>query len=486
MIKHEIVPPPEHLFPPDEWRIVEARWSPRYVDRAETVFALANGYLGVRGTLEEGHPALAPATFVSGFHEIWPIVYAEEAHGLARIGQAIAKVPDATVLELFVDDEPLFLPTARMQDYARVLDMRAGTLRRDLTWSTASGKHVTVRSCRLVSLEHRHLVAISYEVVVDLPAPVSIVSHVDNHLDGNDHCEKPDHPDEPRAPDPRLGRRFDDRVLQGRLASHDDGRILLGYETTNSHMTLAVGIDHIVDTPTPYRLETELAADHSQVVLTAEAQPGIPIRIVKYVTYQTSRRATPSELAARCGRSLDRVVAKGFDVLLDDQRRNLDRFWDRADVVVVDRRQPVRIQQAVRWNLFQLAQASSSIRAASISARVPKLRPQTASAISPFTLATAAVTPAPPKRAGSPSRSSTASRVPVDAPEGTPASPEARPAITAVTARVGRDRESRISRACNTSRRFFGGSGRARATSSASTPSWRMINPCVGDGADQA
>jgi alpha,alpha-trehalose phosphorylase len=150
MLKRRIVPPPEHLYPPDEWRIVEARWTPEFAARAETIFSLANGYVGVRGTLDEAHPALAPGTFVNGFHETWPIAYAEEAHGLARVGQTIARVPDATVLELFVDDEPLYLPTARMKHYSRVLDMRAGVLERDLTWSTAGGKHVTVRSRRLL------------------------------------------------------------------------------------------------------------------------------------------------------------------------------------------------------------------------------------------------------------------------------------------------------------------------------------------------
>jgi alpha,alpha-trehalose phosphorylase len=138
VLKREIVPPPEHLYPPDEWRIVEARWSPQYSDRAETIFAFANGYVGVRGTLEEGRPSLAPGTFVNGFHETWPIVHAEEAHGLATVGQSIVNVPDATVLELFVDDEPLFLPTARVREYARVLDMRHGTLCRDLVWSTSA------------------------------------------------------------------------------------------------------------------------------------------------------------------------------------------------------------------------------------------------------------------------------------------------------------------------------------------------------------
>ncbi|HET9611814.1 MAG TPA: glycosyl hydrolase family 65 protein [Acidimicrobiales bacterium] len=354
MLKRRIVAPPEHLYPPDEWRIVEARWSPTYADRAETIFALSNGYVGVRGTLEEGFPSLAPATFVNGFHETWPITYAEEAYGLARVGQTMVNVPDATVIELFVDDEPLYLPTARMKEYRRVLDMREGTLRRELCWSTASGKHVTVRSCRVVSFEHRHLVAVSYEVTVDHPAPVAIVSRLVNRMDGN-------HGDEPRPRkvlDPRLGRRFDHRVLENRLAVDRDGRMLLGYETAHSHMTLAVGVHHVVETTANHRLEMAVTGDDSQAVLTAEVQPGEPIRVVKYATYQTSRRAPPGDLAARCERTLDRTVDDGFPALLDRQRRNLDRFWKRADVVVHDRRHGERIQQAVRWNLFQLAQAS--------------------------------------------------------------------------------------------------------------------------------
>jgi alpha,alpha-trehalose phosphorylase len=368
VLKREIVLPPEHLYPPDEWRIVEVRWTPRYSERAETVFALANGYVGVRGTIDEGHPALGPGTYVSGFHETWPITYAEEAHGLARVGQSLVRVPEATAIELFVDDEPLFLPTARMREYRRVLDMREGTLRRDLRWSTASGKHVTVRSCRLVSFEHRHVLALSYEVVVDEPAPVALVSHVVNLL-ADDEDDEDDERSAGGSPDPRLGRRFGRRVLEPRTASDDDGRIVLGYETASSRMKLAVGVEHAVETATPFHLDTTVGPDYGDVVLTVAAQPGVPIRLVKYVTYQTSRRAPPDDLARRCHRTLDRVVAGGFGALLDAQRRNLDRFWSRADIVAVDRRQPVRFQQAVRWNLFQLAQASWRTEGASIPAK---------------------------------------------------------------------------------------------------------------------
>ena len=116
MLKRGYILPPEHLYPADEWRIVETRYSDDYVARAETVFSLGNGFLGVRGTFEEGRPAVSPGTYVNGFHETWPIVHAEEAHGLARVGQTIINVPDTTIFKLYVDDEPLFLATARVRD----------------------------------------------------------------------------------------------------------------------------------------------------------------------------------------------------------------------------------------------------------------------------------------------------------------------------------------------------------------------------------
>src|SRR3712207_3243020 len=181
MLKRRLFPLPEHAYPADPWRIVESRFMPATYERAETIFALANGFVGIRGTHDEGRPAREAGTFVNGFHDTWKIVHAEDAYGLARTGQTIVNVPDATILKLYVDDEPLFLPTARLRAYSRVLDMREGTLVRELTWATAAGKQVVVRSTRLVSLEHRHVAAIAYEVVLPKhSAPIAISSQILN------------------------------------------------------------------------------------------------------------------------------------------------------------------------------------------------------------------------------------------------------------------------------------------------------------------
>ncbi len=358
MLKRTLVLAPEHLFPTDEWRIVEARLSEAYYEQCETVFALSNGYVGVRGTFDEGRPVYEPGVFVNGFHEEWPILHAEEAYGLARTGQTIVNVPDATVFRLYVDDEPLFIATARMKRYARTLDMRAGTLTRELVWETPAGKQVMVRSCRIVSLEHRHLMAVIYEVMLpEHSAPVAISSLFLNRQDVDLRSE----PGRDRALDPRRGTTLPNRVLNTQVIERDGARMLLGYQTTNSRMTLAVGVDHVIEGPPDCDVNVSLDATMGEAVLTVDATPGVPIRIIKYITYQSSRSAPSAELVARAARTLDRAKRDGPDALLASQRSELDKFWDRADVVVTSREGPewtARIRQAVRWNLFQVCQAS--------------------------------------------------------------------------------------------------------------------------------
>ena len=314
---------------------------------------------------EEGRPALSPGTFVNGFHETWPIEHAEDAFGLARVGQTIVNVPDTTLMKLFVDDEPLFLPVARFQSYERCLDMRTGVLVRDLVWSTPSGRHIRVRTERLVSLEWRHLLAMRLQVTaVDHSAPVVISSQVLNRQDTS--------PDDEfnGAFDPRQARRFSQRVLQPVLVEHDGLRLSLGYQTTNSGMSLGLGVDHTVETANRYQTDITADGDKTMIGIVVDAQPGVPVTVTKYAAYHTSRAVPSSELVRRAGRTLDRARDAGFERIEDLQREHLDRFWERADVRV----RPAtddggRLQQAIRWNLFQLCQATWRAESSGIPAK---------------------------------------------------------------------------------------------------------------------
>jgi len=363
MIPRRLRVPPEDLYPDDRWRIVERGFDAAWMGNAETIFALSNGFIGIRGLVEEARPATESGTFLNGFHETWPIVHAEQAFGFARTGQTIVNVPDVTIMKLYVDDEPLYLPTARITDYERSVDMRDGILRRDLTWSTPAGKHVTLRSTRMVSLEHRHLGVMTLEIEVDADAPVVVSSQV---LNRQDSAALDERRDAASGHDPRRAPYFADRVLNARTHVEDGLRIVTGYETSNSGMTMCVGVDHRVETDNACETRTSWSEDLSKVVFTVQAEAGVPIRIEKVFTYHTSRHVPAVELVDRGLRSLDRAVELGVEQLHAGQREELDDFWRRADVTLEG---PPRFQQAVRWNLFQLHQASARAETTGIPAK---------------------------------------------------------------------------------------------------------------------
>ncbi len=362
MIPREFQLLPEHLYPSDEWSIVERGFDQDWMGNAETVFSLSNGFLGIRGTFEEGRPFIEPGTFCNGFHETWQIVHAEEAYGFAKTGQTIVNVPDTTVLKLYVDDEPLYLPTARVTEYRRTLDFRTGVLVREMNWSTPSGKQVQITSRRLISLEHRHLAAVSYEVTTDTDAPIVISSQMLNRQDSRAE----DEPLLSGSSDPRRARAFSKRVLNGRSHIEDNLRVATGYRTSNSRMTLGVGIDHLVETENHWYSQRSWTDDLGKVVFVIDARADTPVHITKFMSYHTSRAVPSTELVDRCGRTLDRAMRIGYPTLEAQQKEFLDHFWDRSDIVIDA--EP-RVQQAVRWNLFQLCQASARAETTGIPAK---------------------------------------------------------------------------------------------------------------------
>src|SRR5436190_15164314 len=114
MLHHQRVKPPPADYTPDEWSLIEKTFHPEFVEQTESVLALGNGYFGMRGGPEEGHPSVQTGTFVNGFYETSPIVYGEDAYGFARTGQTILNVTDSKIIRLFVDDEPFGLTTANI------------------------------------------------------------------------------------------------------------------------------------------------------------------------------------------------------------------------------------------------------------------------------------------------------------------------------------------------------------------------------------
>src|SRR5215208_6003270 len=228
MIHHERLRPPLRDYPADEWNVIEKGFHPEFMAQLETILALGNGYLGMRGCPEEGGPNAENSTLVNGFYETRPILYGEEAYGFAKTGQTILNVTDSKIIKLFVDDEPFWLPRANLLSYDRRLNMKSGTLDREILWETPTGKQVSITSRRLFSFVNRHVAAISYQVMLLNAAAALVISSEMTAAEPKSAID---------ANDPRLTRIFATRVLHPRTSYAKDRRIVLCHATEKSRLT---------------------------------------------------------------------------------------------------------------------------------------------------------------------------------------------------------------------------------------------------------
>src|SRR5262245_59111967 len=329
----------------DPWRITEERFDADLLAAHESVFAVSNGYLGVRGTPEEGSPVRDPGVVLNGLHETWPIVYPEDAYGLARTGQTIANATDGSIIRLFADDEPFDLGSSHVVRFERTLDMQGGVLRREVEWETARGRRVLIRWRRLASFEHRHLVAMIYEVVsLDGAVCLAVSSELVTHA-------------EPQCTDdPRRAKGFADKVLVAQGGEADGSRALLSLRTRRSGLELSAGMDHAVTGSVPVQMDSVIDGDSARTTLLARLGAGDTLTLSKYVAYHWAPDPRPGDLAARTRRTLDRAAAAGYLTLEAGQRRHVRAFWERSDVEIEG---APGVQRTVRFNLFQLLQATA-------------------------------------------------------------------------------------------------------------------------------
>jgi alpha,alpha-trehalose phosphorylase len=356
MLHHERLRPPSREYPADEWNVIEKGFHPEFLAQLETMLALGNGYLGMRGCPEEGGPNAENGTLINGFYETRPIVYGEEAYGFAKIGQTICNVTDSKIIKLFVDDEPFWLPDANLLRYDRRLNMKSGTLDREILWETPAGKQVLITSRRLVSFADRHVAAISYCVTL-LNAEAFVV--ISSEMAANGPSAHID------AADPRQTRAFSGRVLHPRSSYSKGRRVVLCHATEKSRLIVTCATETALETTCPHTYKVVHTADFGQVAFTINARPGRPIELSKYIVYHTSPTASAEELCGRAEWTMDRVTSQGFPQLLAAQEQYMNDFWRRSDLRVRDiredrtKRTTVEIQQAIRFNLFHILQASA-------------------------------------------------------------------------------------------------------------------------------
>jgi alpha,alpha-trehalose phosphorylase len=336
----------DDTFSLEPWLLRETRLDLDRLAHSESVFALANGHLGLRGNLDEGEPFGAPGTYLNSVFERRPMPYAEVGFGYPESGQTVINVTNGKLFRLLVDDEPFDVRYGTVHAHERTLDLRAGTLTREVDWTSPAGQQIRLRTTRLVSFTQRAVAAIEYEVeAVGHEARVVVQSE----LVANEAEPPPD------SDDPRVAAALD-APLCSELDVVDGTAIALVHRVEESELHVAAAMSHLVEGPDDLERHHSTDPDTGRFTVTTRLAPGECLRIVKFLGYGWSSVRSKNALRDQVTGAITAARHTRWEGLVLEQRSHLDDFWAHADVEVDG---DPEVQHAVRFALFHVLQAGA-------------------------------------------------------------------------------------------------------------------------------
>ncbi|GBO51856.1 maltose phosphorylase / Trehalose phosphorylase [Pseudanabaena sp. lw0831] len=308
----EINLPAPHALIYTDWTVIEPHFEPAQLRARETVFTIGNGYLGTRGSFEEGYPKALPTTLISGLYDDIPLVYTE-----------LANCPDWLSMVVTIDGERFGLDSGEILQYERQLDLRHGVLRRSLRWRSPIGNTVDIKFERFASLADQQVLAsICHVTPVDFSGKIEVNSSINDYPDnqGFDHWEHLDRGDTEHGV-----------WLQVRTRSTE-------IELSMAAKMTAIGIAASSQINSP---------DRPSIRFTFLARQGDTITVEKLVAVFTSQEVKQPVQSAQA----KLADLPSYGVLLAAHQQAWDKVWAQSDIEIEG---DLKAQLAVRYSMFQL------------------------------------------------------------------------------------------------------------------------------------
>jgi alpha,alpha-trehalose phosphorylase len=319
----------------------------------ESIFNVANGYIGVRGNFEESYPenfSTIRGTYINAFYEKVPIPYGEKAYAFPETMQKIVNITDAQDVNIIIDGQNFSLFEGTVKSFDRYLDMENGYYRREIWWISPKGKELKISITRLASLKHLELFAIHYEIErVNFDGEVIIESGINgsvaNFTDDND---------------PRVAQGHANILSINTISAEDDIMQIVS-QTQNSRELVAVTTKHTCSV----HHSVSFAKNAKYIKAILKIAPGKEvITFTKYNVYTDSRRFKDTKSSGI--EILKKLSEISFDKLLQEQKDYLKEFWSIADINIEG---DEKLQAGLRFNLYELLQAVGKDSISNITAK---------------------------------------------------------------------------------------------------------------------
>ena len=296
-----------------DWTLIEPQFDPAQLHSRETVFAIGNGYMGTRGSFEEGYPDALPATLVHGVYDDVPGVYTE-----------LANCPDWLALTIVINGDRFRLDRGEILHYERKLDLQNGILSRSVRWRSPTGNTVDLQFERFASLADHQVLGLCCQITpVDFNGTIEVQSSINGYPDnqGFDHWEQLDR----------------GKIEQG---------IWLQVRTRSSHIELGMAAKMTaIGTNASWQVTNPL--DSPTLAIAFIATKGQTVGVEKMLTLFTSQDVElPVQVAQAKLSNLP-----SYAMLLSAHQQAWKEAWQQSDIEIEG---DINAQLAVRYNLFQL------------------------------------------------------------------------------------------------------------------------------------
>lgn len=324
-------------FLADEWKIIEEGFQPETNRFSESIFTLGNEHMGLRGFFEEHYSGDSlPGIYTAG------IYYPDKTKvGWWKIGypEFFAKIinsPNWLGIDVEINGIRLDLAKERFRAFRRELDLKNAKLTRTFIWMGADGQEIAFSFSRFLSMAQKNLACISLRInPVNFRGTVTLLPYLNGDV---------------RNEDANFNEKFWTEVNQ--KINEDAACLTMATKKTNFLVTTAMSTK-ILTAKNSIKSTIVAKPEFVGYRFDLSVQPGQEIELQKYVAVCTSRDFSQAVLEETALAKLNSALAKGYERLYAEHRREMERKWSDCDVEI---RGDLRAQQGIRYCIFQLLQ----------------------------------------------------------------------------------------------------------------------------------